>query len=65
MKNTLWEGRSSGLLYIYQYLFFVVLAVGLNYVGPLLAVFPLLGLVCFFLDAKTMKYQVVQDRVLM
>lgn len=63
MRKVIWKSRSSGLLYIYHYLLFIAVAIGLNYVNPLLSLLPIIGLACFFIDSKTMKYEVTEDEV--
>ena len=63
MKRLIWDSRSSAFLYIYHYVFFLLVAVGLNYWNPIYSVVPLIGLVAFIIDAKSMKYEVTDEKV--
>ena len=62
-KAVLWKGNSSIFLYFYQYLFFVILGVALYYLNEKLVFIPLLAVISFILDARSMKYTLTTESV--
>ncbi|WP_415896029.1 hypothetical protein ACMXYQ_07055 [Neptuniibacter sp. PT34_22] len=53
-----WKARSSYLLYFYQYLVLLVIALVLNQYSNLLASLAILAIAVLLIDAKTMRYEV-------
>src|SRR6218665_269419 len=65
MKNkTLWEGRSSPLLYLYTYLGLVVLAFLVQrFVGGHMLAYAIPGIIYFILKARSMRYAISDQEV--
>lgn len=64
MKNSiLWEARASAFLYTYHYLFLIAVSAILYFFHQKWAVVPILTLIGFALDAKSMRYQLTKENI--
>jgi hypothetical protein len=63
IQNIHWSGRSSSWLYFYEYLFFIIAAIGLSYFFSMVIWAGLALIILFMINAKMMWHEVTDEAV--